>query len=80
MARRVNVCAVTHCGRNVIPEPDDEYPQGNIMRALCSRCNAARYYWRRREEDDPEAVVHRRERLKFFSTRLGWLFDKGGIE
>jgi|Cruoilmetagenom7_1024161.scaffolds.fasta_scaffold09569_8 hypothetical protein len=80
MARRGNVCAVKGCGRNVVPEDGDEYPQGNLMRSLCSRCNAARYYWRRREEDNPEAVIERRNRLKFFSTRLGWLFDKGGIE
>lgn len=80
MARDKNLCTVPTCGRNVVPEEGDEYPQGNIMRGLCSRCNASRYYWRKRETEDPEAVVHRRQRLAFFTKRLGWLFDKGGID
>ena len=80
MARDRNLCIVPTCGRHVVPEANDEYPQGNLMRGLCSRCNASRYYWHRRESENPEAVVERRQRLQFFSKRLGWLFDAGGIE
>jgi hypothetical protein len=79
VARRSNKCDVPHCGRSIIPE-NGEYPQGNISRQLCSRCNASRYYWRKRQSEDAASIKLRRKRLAFFGDRLGWLFDTRGGE
>ena len=79
MSRISNTCVVPHCGRNVIPEPEDDYPQGIISRQLCSRCYGSRAYWRRREDEDPGSIEVRQGRLKFFNDRLSWLY-RGGMD
>lgn len=80
MARTTNVCVVPRCGRHVVPEEDDHYPQGIISRQLCSRCYGSRGYWRKREREQPGSVKERQLRLKFFNDRLGWLYESGDID
>lgn len=69
------ICDVIGCGR-LVHGKIDEYPKGNLMRGLCSRCDASRHYWRRKKRDDQRAVFKRRQRLRFLEDRLEWLFDK----
>jgi hypothetical protein len=74
MARRKNLCDTPRCGRLIVPL-DGEYPKGNQMRGLCSRCSSSRYYWRKKRRTNPRAVFERQKRLSFWSDRLSWLFE-----
>lgn len=70
MARQEDICEVPGCTNDV----------KNKKWQRCGACMSAVYYWEKRERLEQGSLIARQAKLKFWNSRLDWLFEDAPVE